>query len=67
MRERRPLPGPETEVSHANLFGVESIPCNTRLPSIPEAVRGSRILNVGKVDDRVRARLSILETDGKPR
>jgi hypothetical protein len=55
MSERRTPPGPEAKVRHPRLLGVEIHTGHTGLPSISEAARRCRVLDIGQVDLRVWA------------
>jgi hypothetical protein len=55
MRERRPFPRPEAKVRHPRLLGLEIHAGHAGLPSISEAARRRRVLDIGQVDLRVWA------------
>jgi hypothetical protein len=54
MSERRTLPRPEAEVRHPRLLGLEIDAGYAGLPSISEATRRRRVLDIGQVDLRAR-------------
>jgi len=55
MGERRTLPRPEAKVRHPRLLGLEIHAGHSGLPSISEAARRRRVLDIGQVDLRVWA------------
>jgi len=55
MSKRRTLPGPEAKVRHPGLLGFEIDAGHAGLPSISEAARRCRVLDIGQVDLRVWA------------
>jgi hypothetical protein len=55
MSERRTFPRPETKVRHPHLVGLEIYARHSCLPSISEAARRRRVLDIGQVDLRVWA------------
>jgi hypothetical protein len=55
MSERRTFPRPEAKVRHPRLLGLEIHTGHAGLPSISEAARRRRVLDIGQVDLRVWA------------
>jgi hypothetical protein len=55
MSERRTLSRPEAKVRHPRLLGLEIHAGHAGLPSISEAARRRRVLDIGQVDLRVWA------------
>jgi hypothetical protein len=55
MSERRTLPRPEAKVRHPCLLGLEIHAGHAGLPSVSEAARRRRVLDIGQVDLRVWA------------
>jgi hypothetical protein len=55
MRERRTFPSSEAKVRHPRLLGLKINAGYAGLPSISEAARPRRVLDIGQVDLRVCA------------
>jgi hypothetical protein len=55
MSERRTFPRPEAKVRHPRLLGLEIHAGHACLPSISEAARRRRVLDIGQVDLRMWA------------
>jgi len=55
MRERRTFPRSEAKVRHPRLLGLEIHASHAGLPSISEAARRRRVLDIGQVDLRMWA------------
>jgi len=53
MSERRTFPRPQPKVRHTRLLGLEIQASDARLPSISEAARRRRVLDIREVDLRV--------------
>jgi hypothetical protein len=67
MSERRTFSRPEAKVRHPRLPGLEIHAGHAGLPSISEAARRRRVLDIGKVYVGVRARHLVLQVEHQSR